>query len=169
MNTRIIALIGASGSGKTTLIERAVAARCDLQQVQSFTTRPREARDSASTYEFIDRDELNRRLAAGNVIQFDEYNGNFYGNDRSHFDAIGDRIGILAMTERGANVLVVLGYAVRVVKVLSIGAPIRPGREDVDRGRIDHVEASITVTNVFEPGGLDCAVRELVNSIDTAF
>ncbi len=169
MKSKVIALIAISGYGKTELIKAVSGMDIGVVEVRSFTTRPREPRDNDSTYEFITREELDRRLAAGLVVQHDKYGENFYGNVQSQFDAIGTNIGILAMTEPGARALIALGYDVRIVKVVAVGAPIREGRAKADDGRIDHLRADVTITNDFAPGGLERAILDLAAFITTAF
>ncbi len=169
MKSKVIALIALSGYGKTELIKAVSGMSIGVVEVSSFTTRPREPRDKDGTYEFITCEELDRRLAAGLVVQHDKYGENFYGNVQSQFDAIGTNIGILAMTEPGARALIALGYDVRIVKVVAVGATVREGRPKADEGRVDHLQADVTITNSFAPGGLNRAILDLVAFITTAF
>lgn len=169
MHTRVIVLVGPRGCGKTTLIDTVVAKNPAIKTVPSFTTRPREERDNNETYEFITHDEYRSRLEYGNIVQYVENDGNVYGNTRSQFAALGKSIGILAMTEKGANALTILHYNVRIVKIVPVGMPTNSKDENNDRENICSVKTHARIVNDFAEGGLEKTIVELEAFIATTF
>lgn len=90
-------ITGPSGVGKGTLIaelrERVPAVELSI----SATTRPpREGEQDGREYHFLDRAEFDRRVAAGEFLEWAEYSGNRYGTLRSEVER---------RTERGAPVV----------------------------------------------------------------
>lgn len=169
MSTRVLVLVGPSGSGKTTIINQIVATHPSMVAVRSFTTRP--CRGFGDTgYEFITPADLAERMHAGQVVQHDHFRDHCYGNDRSHFDAIGANIGLLAMTARGAEALRQLPYDVRVVNVVAVGdAAPRLGRENEDPSLLQVEKPDLVLYNHFVKNGLNTAVCELVRYVCGTF
>jgi guanylate kinase len=80
MTAKLIIISGPSGVGKTSICKQL------LQKVQrarwsvSATTRaPRGSEVDGESYHFLDRDEFERRIAAGEFLETAEYLGNLYG------------------------------------------------------------------------------------------
>ena len=170
MSTRIIALVGVSGSGKTALIHEAVLRDSTLQKVRSFTTRARRNPTSDATYDFVSISGLLLLWIRRRIVQWNFFDWNIYGNERRHFEVIGyDHIGILAMTERGAQKLRKAGYDVRIVKLTPRSATVRKGREAADRKRLNGLVADHEIINDFGSGGFSRAIADLVEWTRTAF
>ncbi len=75
----LIVLSGPSGVGKSTVIAGLLAKR-ELHFSVSFTTRPpREGEADGVHYNFVDRAEFERMIAAGELLEYAEYVGNYYG------------------------------------------------------------------------------------------
>lgn len=69
-----------SGGGKSTIARHLLEAREDVVYSVSATTRPRRAGEiDAREYHFLDRAEFERRVAAGDFVEWAEYGGNLYG------------------------------------------------------------------------------------------
>lgn len=69
-----------SGGGKSTIARHLLEAREDVVYSVSATTRPRRAGETdAREYHFLDRAEFERRVAAGDFVEWAEYGGNLYG------------------------------------------------------------------------------------------
>ncbi len=77
-------LIGPSGVGKNTLIDRALERFPDLRYLVTVTTRPMRAGESqGDPYDFVSRDEFERRIKAGYFIEWKElFDGHRYGVPR---------------------------------------------------------------------------------------
>ena len=69
-----------SGGGKSTIARHLLEAREDVVYSVSATTRPRRSGEiDAREYHFLDRAEFERRVAAGDFVEWAEYGGNLYG------------------------------------------------------------------------------------------
>ena len=79
----LIVVSGPSGSGKTTLCRR-LADSGEVRYSISCTTRaPRAGELDGRDYHFLQRDEFQRRIAAGDFLEHAEVHGNFYGSLKS--------------------------------------------------------------------------------------
>jgi guanylate kinase len=76
----VFVVTGPSGAGKGTLIDLVLPRFPELAVAVSATTRPRRAgeRDGVHYY-FLDRREFDRRVAAGDFLEWVDYVGNRYG------------------------------------------------------------------------------------------
>lgn len=71
---RIYYLLGKSATGKDTLYKEILKRRPELRTVTMYTTRPiREGETDGVEYFFTDREELERQLASGKVIESRTY------------------------------------------------------------------------------------------------
>lgn len=72
-----------SGAGKSTLLN-ALRPTADFLYSISCTTRtPRPGETDGRDYHFLTRDEFERRIFAGEFIEYAEVHGNFYGTPRT--------------------------------------------------------------------------------------
>ncbi len=77
---RVIVISGPSGAGKTSICEALLAGDPHMVWSVSATTRPcRGAECSGRNYEFITREEFERRKSAGEFLETAEYVGHLYG------------------------------------------------------------------------------------------
>lgn len=75
-----LVLSAASGTGKTTLARELRRRRPDVVFSVSATTRaPRAGEVDGRDYHFVDVDEFGRMIEAGEMIEWAEVHGNFYG------------------------------------------------------------------------------------------
>jgi guanylate kinase len=80
---------GPSGAGKGTLIERVLPRFGDLALAVSATTRPQRPGEIEGThYYFLDRAEFDRRVEAGDFLEWVDYVGNRYGTLFSEIDRL---------------------------------------------------------------------------------
>lgn len=105
---RLFVVSAPSGCGKTTLCRALLERVADLSFSVSHTTRaPRTGEVSGRNYHFIDRQEFERRVAAGRMAEWAEIYGNLYGTAvdtiRQHA-AAGQDI-LFDIDERGARQL----------------------------------------------------------------
>ena len=86
---RLVVLAAPSGAGKTTIAQALVAEREDVGFSVSATTRPPRAGErDGHDYHFLTRDEFDRRVRAGEFLEWAEYAGNRYGTLRAEVDRI---------------------------------------------------------------------------------
>jgi guanylate kinase len=86
-SSRIFIVSGPSGSGKSTLVQR-LRDLPDIMFSVSSTTRPPRATESpGKCYDFISEDEFNRRVAAGEFLEYAQVFGrHWYGTPRQIVD-----------------------------------------------------------------------------------
>jgi len=101
-----IVLSSPSGGGKTTIAQALLAARDDLGYSISATTRKaRPGETDGTDYFFLARREFERRVKAGEFVEWAEYGGNLYGTLREQVDAVlaSDRHVVLDIEVQGAR------------------------------------------------------------------
>ena len=78
-----------SGTGKTTLVERLVQGMPNLRMSRSYTSRPARAgeRDEVD-YNFISRDDFERRIARCDFLEWADVFGNYYGTSASDVEQL---------------------------------------------------------------------------------
>lgn len=77
---QLIVLSGPSGVGKSTVISELLGQRQDIYFSVSFTTRaPRVGEAGGVNYNFVERQEFQRMISAGELLEYAEYVGNYYG------------------------------------------------------------------------------------------
>ena len=76
----LIVLSGPSGVGKSTVIAELLSSRRDIHFSVSFTTRePRVGEEDGVNYNFVSREEFERMIRDGELLEYAEYVGNYYG------------------------------------------------------------------------------------------
>jgi guanylate kinase len=87
---KVFVITGPSGVGKGTLISKLLEAVPDLELSVSATTRdPRPGEQDGRDYHFLDEADFERRVDAGDFLEYATYSGNRYGTLRS---AVEDRL-----------------------------------------------------------------------------
>jgi len=84
----LIVLSGPSGVGKGT-VRKALFEETDIdfQYSISMTTRnPREGEMNGEDYFFVTREEFEKNIAEGNMLEYAEYVGNYYGTPKTFID-----------------------------------------------------------------------------------
>jgi guanylate kinase len=83
----LLVLSGPSGAGKGTLVDRLVATRPDCTFSISATTRPRRSTEEEGVqYEFVTREEFERRRSAGLFLEWAEVHGHLYATPTRFVD-----------------------------------------------------------------------------------
>ncbi|HEY9908520.1 MAG TPA: guanylate kinase [Thermosynechococcaceae cyanobacterium] len=80
---KLIVLTGPSGVGKGTLVRSLLQRHPELFLSVSVTTRsPREGEIDGISYSFINRSTFERMVAKGELLEWAEFAGNYYGTPR---------------------------------------------------------------------------------------
>lgn len=84
MRGNLIIISSPSGGGKGTLIKEVLARVPDLGYSVSLTTRgPRPGEENGRHYHFVSMDEFERRIDAGEFLEFARVHGNLYGTSKA--------------------------------------------------------------------------------------
>ena len=84
-----LVLSSPSGAGKTFIAKELLSAREDLGYSISATTRPpRPGETNGKDYHFLSAEEFDRRVAAGDFVEWTQYSGSQYGTLKSEVDRI---------------------------------------------------------------------------------
>jgi guanylate kinase len=85
----VFVVTGPSGAGKGTLIQRVMPQFDELAATVSATTRARRpSEEDGVHYWFLSREEFDRRIEAGEFLEWVDYVGNKYGTLRSEIDRL---------------------------------------------------------------------------------
>jgi guanylate kinase len=85
----VFVVTGPSGAGKGTLIQLVLPRFPELALAISATTRPqRPGEQDGVHYWFLDREEFDRRVVAGEFLEWVDYVGNRYGTLHSEIDRL---------------------------------------------------------------------------------
>jgi guanylate kinase len=75
----LVVVSGPSGVGKSSILAAALAASPSEFSTSATTRDPRPGEVDGREYHFIDRDDFERRIDVGEVLEWAEYGGNLYG------------------------------------------------------------------------------------------
>lgn len=103
---QLIVYSGPSGVGKGTLLTPLLAPKGPLTLSVSATTRhPRPGEINGVHYHFVSREEFLKMVEEGEMLEYTEYNGNFYGTPRCFVEqqlAVGHNV-VLEIETKGAS------------------------------------------------------------------
>lgn len=115
---RLLVISGPSGAGKTSICEQLLRRIPRARWSVSATTRPRRGNEiDGRHYHFISREEFQRRVAAGQFLEWAEYLGNLYGTPRGPVEEAirnGETIILEIDVQGGAQVARAMPESVRV-------------------------------------------------------
>lgn len=128
----LLVVSGPSGAGKGTLVDRLTAARPECAFAISSTTRPRRENEADGVqYEFVTREEFDRRIAQGYFLEWAEVHGQLYGTPARFVDE-GVRQGCVVVLD----VDVQGGASVRRARPQAVSVFIYPPSLDALRQRL---------------------------------
>ncbi len=128
----LLVISGPSGAGKGTLVDRLVALRPECVFSVSATTRPRrEGETEGVQYEFVTREEFERRRSAGQFLEWAEVHGHLYATP-SRFVDDGVRAGRVVVLD----VDVQGGASVRRARTDAVSVFVYPPSIDALRQRL---------------------------------
>ena len=104
----MVVLSGPSGSGKDTVLGELSEGMDDLELSISLTTRPKRPWEYDGVhYYFVDRAYFEEKLANGEILEYTQYNGNYYGTPKSTIDewlGQGKTVVLIIEVEGAANI-----------------------------------------------------------------
>ena len=108
---RLVVVSGPSGVGKGTVLKYVTSREDFVYSVSATTRSPREGEVDGQNYFFISRDEFEEMIKNGQLIEYAEYNGNYYGTPRAFVEQ---------MLSEGKNVILEIEVkgAMQVKKVM---------------------------------------------------
>lgn len=83
----LLVVSGPSGAGKDTVVNRLLQKHPELEVSVSATTRlPREGEEEGVNYFFMSREQFERKIARGEMLEYVDYCGHYYGTPKSEVD-----------------------------------------------------------------------------------
>ena len=86
----MIVISGPAGSGKGTVNAHLLGTGEFVYSVSATTRAPRPGEVDGVNYHFITREEFESRIASGDMLEYTEYCGNYYGTPRKEAEAVLD-------------------------------------------------------------------------------
>ena len=84
----VIALIGEAGAGKDYLYRILVDSYPEVNGLVSYTTRPpREGEVNGVNYHFVSREEFEKQIDEGKMLEYTEFRGWYYGTSKAALNA----------------------------------------------------------------------------------
>lgn len=172
MNT-IFVLVGPAHCGKSMLMKEVVRLIPEhVGIIKSFTTRAKRGAEDDIFYDFFTKEALEQKRLNGELVEYVEHAGNYYGYDRKAVESVlAHTHGICAVVEHGIYDLMGAGYMVAPIKIIPLHAEKLRGvfyakheeriNADKEREKV-HLDFATEIINSFEPGGKEKAVSDLV-------
>lgn len=88
MNKYAIIIAGPSGAGKTTVADGLIELLGNLEMSRSATTRAKRGDGRDDEYIYLQNDEFLDAISNGDMLEYTEYSGNYYGTRKSEFERI---------------------------------------------------------------------------------
>ena len=84
----LIVVSGPAGSGKGTVLSELLKEQDYRYSVSATTRAPRPGEVDGVNYHFLSRAEFERRIGAGEMLEYTEYCGNYYGTPKREAEAV---------------------------------------------------------------------------------
>jgi len=180
----IVVISGPSGVGKGTICKELIKKIDDACLSVSVTTRPRTAKEvNGKDYWFVDRNEFQRRIEKGMLLEYAEVFGNFYGTPKDKVDEAieAGKVVLLEIDVQGGKQIKKLYPETVMIFIMPPTAKELAGRlrsrgrddEETAKRRLSEAANEITAAKDFYPymvvnDKLDAAVSEIIGIIETA-
>ncbi len=85
----LVCIVAPSGGGKTTIVNELIKQLPNTARFITSTTRaPRPGEKDGIDYHFLTRSEFVYKISEGQLLEYVEYAGNFYGTDRAELEKL---------------------------------------------------------------------------------
>ena len=111
---RMVIITGPSGVGKATVLRRVKEYLPQIKVSRSLTTRKQRPGEPDSAYFFVSHEEFQAQIAAGNLLEYAEYSGNYYGTPLRQVDV---NWGVLEIERQGAMIVRQKAPSVRIIRL----------------------------------------------------
>ena len=179
----MIVISGPAGSGKGTVNAHLLSSGEFVYSVSATTRAPRPGEVNGVNYHFISREEFEARIASGDMLEYTEYCGNYYGTPKKEAEAVlesGKNLILEIEVEGARNVKAKYPDAVLVL-LLPPSFKIQESRlrgrgteteekilERLERTRAEILEATFYDYAVYNYDGADRAAADEIRAIVTA-
>lgn len=152
MSNVLFVVVGPSGSGKTSLFRKIMP-----NEIRSFTTRAPRKGETEKDYNFISKNRFDKMLKENGLIEYTEYDGNFYGISKNelqsnmnlaHGFVVVDRNGMEQLNAYYDNCINVHIYATKedcLVNMLDRGDSLEKALK-----RLETYEQEVEADNMFD-------------------
>ena len=136
---KILVIAGQSAVGKTTVVGRILEKDGRFEYIRSATTRAPRADAFNSEYIYLSKEEFEKRILGGCMLEYTEYGGNFYGTPKSEIERIfsAGKIPLLILDLNGVEALKRSHYDFSVFAVY-----ITADRDIIEKRLLERVRAS---------------------------
>lgn len=85
----LLVLSGPSGCGKGTMVKELISREGQIEVSRSATSRaPREGEVDGLHYDFVSRERFEEMIKNGEVLEYTQYNGNYYGTQKAQVETM---------------------------------------------------------------------------------
>lgn len=161
-NGIVIVISGPSGSGKGSVVEelRKIYPRAGVS-VSATTRRPREGELDGVHYHYKTREEFEELIRNGEVLEYTEYNGNYYGTLKSEAERIvggGDDLILEIEVDGAGQIKKLLGDKCTAVMLIAPSAAEQERRlrgrgtesEDVIQRRLERAKEEVRLAPMYD-------------------
>ena len=145
----LIVLSGPSGAGKDSVLEQLKLQGEDIQLSISLTTRGKRAGEvHGEHYWFVSRQEFEEKLQNSEVLEYTQYNGNYYGTPKTEIDqwlAQGKTVILEIEVEGAANIRSIYPNCVSVFLVPPSLAVLRQRLIDRQSESLEEIDRRVTI------------------------